>query len=72
MTPGVRYEHIRTDRQPSGTANDTPFDLRNSRGLPSLNVAYLVDEALTLYTNYNTSFGAVQYTQLNSMSRPTL
>jgi Fe(3+) dicitrate transport protein len=68
VTPGVRYEHIRTDRQPSGTANDTPFDLRNSRGLPSLNVAYLVDEALTLYTNYNTSFGAVQYTQLNSMS----
>ncbi|MEN4918994.1 TonB-dependent siderophore receptor [Achromobacter spanius] len=68
VTPGVRYEHIDTNRQPSGTANDTPFDLRNSRGLPSLNIAYLVNDALTLYTNYNTSFGAVQYTQLNSMS----
>ncbi|OZI64027.1 TonB-dependent siderophore receptor [Bordetella genomosp. 1] len=68
VTPGVRYEHIRSNRQPSGTGNDTPFDVRNSRGLPSLNVAYLVDDALTLYTNYSTSFGAVQYTQLNSMS----
>ncbi|EHK65470.1 TonB-dependent siderophore receptor [Achromobacter arsenitoxydans] len=68
VTPGVRYEHIDTNRQPSGTGNDTPFDLRNSRGLPSLNVAYLVNDALTLYANYNTSFGAVQYTQLNSMS----
>ncbi|SSW66786.1 Fe(3+) dicitrate transport protein FecA [Achromobacter agilis] len=68
VTPGVRYEHINSNRQPSGTANDTPFDLRNSRGLPSLNIAYLVDDALTLYTNYSTSFGAVQYTQLNSMS----
>ena len=68
VTPGVRYEHIRSHRNPSGTADDTAFDVRNSRGLPSLNIAYLVDDALTLYTNYSTSFGAVQYTQLNSMS----
>lgn len=68
LTPGVRYERIHSNRNPSGTPDDTPFDVRNNRALPSLNVAYLVDDALTLYTNYSTSFGAVQYTQLNSMS----
>lgn len=68
VTPGIRYEKISSDRQPSGTTNDTPFDVGNSRGLPSLNVAYLVNDKLTLYTSYSTSFGAVQYTQLNSMS----
>lgn len=68
VTPGIRYERIRSDRQPNGTADDSAFHVRNSRGLPSLNIAYLVDDALTLYTNYSTSFGAVQYTQLNSMS----
>lgn len=68
VTPGIRYEKISSDRQPNGTTNDTPFDVDNSRALPSLNVAYLVNEKLTLYTSYSTSFGAVQYTQLNSMS----
>src|SRR5690606_22744502 len=46
----------------------TPFHVRNSRALPSLNVSYAPSERLTLYTAYSTSFGAVQYTQLNSMS----
>ncbi|WP_137171712.1 TonB-dependent receptor [Massilia sp. HP4] len=68
ITPGVRYEKIESDRNPSGTADDTPFHVRNSRALPSLNVSYLPNERLTLYTAYSTSFGAVQYTQLNSMS----
>ncbi|WP_373454479.1 TonB-dependent siderophore receptor [Bordetella genomosp. 9] len=68
VTPGIRYEKIESDREPSGTADDSTFEVRNSRGLPSLNVAYLVNDRLTLYTNYSTSFGAVQYTQLNSMS----
>ncbi|MCD0505664.1 TonB-dependent receptor family protein [Bordetella petrii] len=68
ITPGMRYEKIDTDREPSGAADDTAFHVRNSRGLPSLNLAYLVNDELTLYTNYSTSFGAVQYTQLNSMS----
>ncbi|WP_442951960.1 TonB-dependent siderophore receptor [Orrella sp. JC864] len=68
ITPGVRYERIRSDRQPSGTADDSPFHVRNNRALPSLNLAYLYSDALTLYANYSTSFGAVQYTQLNSMS----
>ncbi len=68
VTPGIRYEKIESDREPSGTADDSTFHVRNSRGLPSLNIAYLVNDKLTLYTNYSTSFGAVQYTQLNSMS----
>jgi len=68
VTPGVRYEKIDTDREPGGTTDSTSFKVKNSKGLPSLNVAYLVSPDLTLYTNYSTSFGAVQYTQLNSMS----
>jgi Fe(3+) dicitrate transport protein len=68
VTPGIRYEKIESDREPSGTTDDSTFHVRNSKGLPSLNVAYLVNDKLTLYTNYSTSFGAVQYTQLNSMS----
>uniref|UniRef100_UPI00313B677D TonB-dependent siderophore receptor n=1 Tax=unclassified Cupriavidus TaxID=2640874 RepID=UPI00313B677D len=68
ITPGIRYEKINSDRQPSGTTDDTPFHVGNSRALPSLNVSYLVSDKFTLYTSYSTSFGAVQYTQLNSMS----
>jgi len=67
VTPGVRYEHIDSDRHQLGT-DDAPFEQRNRKALPSLNIAYLVNPELTLYANYNTSFGAVQYTQLNSMS----
>ncbi|WP_260986203.1 TonB-dependent siderophore receptor [Bordetella genomosp. 13] len=67
VTPGVRYERIDSDRHQQGT-DDEPFEQRNRKALPSLNIAYLVNPNLTLYTNYNTSFGAVQYTQLNSMS----
>ena len=68
VTPGVRYERIESDRQPNGTTDDSAFKSRNNKALPSLNIAYLVNDKLTLYTNYSTSFGAVQYTQLNSMS----
>jgi Fe(3+) dicitrate transport protein len=67
VTPGIRYEHIETDRHQEGT-DDAPFKVRNDKPLPSLNIAYLVNPELTLYTNYSTSFGAVQYTALNSMS----
>jgi Fe(3+) dicitrate transport protein len=68
ITPGIRYENIESDRDPQHTSDDSSFHVRNSKGLPSLNVAYLVSPELTLYTSYSTSFGAVQYTQLNSMS----
>ena len=68
LTPGIRYERIKSERTSHGTGDDGRFEVRNSKGLPSLNIAYLLNDELTLFTNYNTSFGAVQYTQLNSMS----
>ncbi|MBB3220287.1 TonB-dependent receptor family protein [Pseudoduganella umbonata] len=66
ITPGVRFEKIdslRTDR-----AGGRDFDTSNDKALPSLNVAYLVDPALTVFANYGTSFGPVQNTQLNSQT----
>lgn len=66
ITPGVRYERIRSDRRDSGSA--AAFASDNNKALPSLNVAYLVNPALTVFANYTTSFGAVQNTQLNSQS----
>ena len=66
ITPGVRYEKI------SSTRNDVngkaSFGTDNNKALPSLNVAYLVNRALTVFANYTTSFGAVQNTQLNSQT----
>ncbi|SHM62626.1 Fe(3+) dicitrate transport protein [Duganella sacchari] len=66
VTPGVRYEKI------SSTRNDVngkaSFETDNNKALPSLNVAYLVNRALTVFANYTTSFGAVQNTQLNSQT----
>lgn len=67
ITPGVRYERIESDRYQNNTDVDK-FESRNNKALPSLNVSYLVNPELTLFSNYSTSFGAVQYTQLNSMS----
>ncbi len=66
ITPGVRYEQI------SSTRNDivakSTFDTDNTKALPSLNVAYLLNPALTVFANYTTSFGPVQNTQLNSQT----
>jgi Fe(3+) dicitrate transport protein len=67
VTPGVRFEHIRSRRDDPATA-EAPFKTSNDKLLPSLNVAYLVNRSLTLFTNYNTSFGPVQNTQLNSQT----
>lgn len=66
ITPGVRFEHIDTQR----TDRTTPatFSTKNNKALPSLNVAYLVTPAWTVFANYNTSFGAVQNTQMNSQT----
>ncbi|WP_229257606.1 TonB-dependent receptor family protein [Duganella callida] len=66
ITPGVRYEKISSTRDDlSGKAS---FSTDNNKALPSLNIAYLVNSALTVFTNYTTSFGAVQNTQLNSQT----
>jgi len=66
ITPGVRFEHIESQRD--DRAARTSFETENDKALPSLNVAYLVNPALTLFTNYSTSFGPVQNLQLNSQT----
>ncbi|WP_343731958.1 TonB-dependent siderophore receptor [Duganella sp.] len=66
ITPGVRYERISSTRD--DVAAKSNFESDNNKALPSLNVAYLVNRALTVFANYTTSFGAVQNTQLNSQT----
>jgi Fe(3+) dicitrate transport protein len=66
ITPGIRFERIRSDRV-DASAKST-FSSDNDKYLPSLNVAYLVNPALTVFANYSTSFGPVQNTQLNSQT----
>ncbi|MFM2087813.1 MAG: hypothetical protein RLZZ237_2682 [Pseudomonadota bacterium] len=67
ITPGVRYEHIKTVRV-NHIPSDQEIALLNNKALPSINVAYLLNSNVTLFTDYNSSFGAVQNTQLNSQS----
>ena len=66
VTPGLRYEHIKSER--NDLAAKSIFTTDNNKALPSLNVAYLVDRALTVFASYTTSFGPVQNTQLNSQT----
>ncbi|HEX5343006.1 MAG TPA: TonB-dependent siderophore receptor [Duganella sp.] len=66
ITPGVRYESISSDRY--DVSAKSTFKTDNNKALPSLNVAYLVNRALTVFANYTTSFGAVQNVQLNSQT----
>lgn len=66
ITPGVRFEHIESVR--NDRANNTSFEVTNNKALPSLHVAYLLNQAVTLFGNYGTSFGPVQNTQLNSQT----
>ncbi|GJI87263.1 TonB-dependent receptor family protein [Duganella hordei] len=66
ITPGLRYEHIKSERNDL-TARSV-FATDNNKALPSLNVAYLMNRALTVFANYTTSFGPVQNTQLNSQT----
>lgn len=66
ITPGLRFEHIASQR--SERATGKTFESANDKPLPSLNVAYLLTPALTVFGNYGTSFGPVQNLQLNSQS----
>lgn len=66
ITPGLRYEHIKSER--NDVSAKSLFETDNNKALPSLNVAYLVNRALTVFANYTTSFGPVQNTQLNSQT----
>lgn len=66
ITPGVRFEHIESERRDRLTPSNPVRVVKNNKGLPSLNIAYLLNQSTTLFANYNTSFGAVQNTQLNT------
>ena len=66
ITPGVRFEHIKSERDDRSGAQS--FDTRNNKWLPSISVSYLLNPALTLFANYTTSFGPVQNIQLNSQT----
>ena len=66
FVPGVRFEHIDTNRQQRGT--NTQFESINNKALPSVNVSYLVNNAWTVFADYSTSFGPVQNVQLNSQT----
>jgi Fe(3+) dicitrate transport protein len=66
ITPGLRFEHIESERSARGTPQ--VFKSDNDKPLPALNIAYLLTPALTLFANYGTSFGPVQNLQLNSQS----
>jgi Fe(3+) dicitrate transport protein len=66
ITPGVRFENIesvRTDR-----TTNLSYTVNNNKALPSLSLAYLLNQSTTLFANYGTSFGPVQNTQLNSQT----
>ncbi len=66
ITPGMRFERIESNREQEGAVQR--FNMRNSKALPSLNIAYLLTRDLTLFANHTTSFGPVQNTQLNSQT----
>lgn len=66
ITPGLRFEHIESVR--SDRSTNARFEVKNNKPLPSLNVAYLLNQAVTLFANYGTSFGPVQNSQLNSQT----
>ena len=66
ITPGIRFEKISSTRE--ARSNGQTFESDNTKALPSVNVAWLMSRETTLFANYNTSFGAVQNTQLNSQT----
>ncbi len=66
VTPGLRFEDIqmgRVDRTPG--KDSTSEEVGVSKALPVLNIAYLLSKQVTLFGNYNTSFGSIQHSHLN-------
>jgi len=62
VTPGLRYESIRTHVGDSFA--DIEREKQYSEPLPSLNVTYHLSDEWKLFANANTSFGSLQYFQL--------
>ncbi|SAL53277.1 TonB-dependent hemoglobin/transferrin/lactoferrin family receptor [Caballeronia cordobensis] len=66
LTPGLRFEHIESTRY--NVSLNQNYETTNNKPLPAVNLSYLASPALTLFTDYSTSFGPVQNLQLNSQS----
>ncbi len=68
ITPGVRIENVEVYRD-SLIRKNNPNDFRNEESytevLPSLSASYMASPALTLFSNYSTSFGTLQHLQLS-------
>jgi len=63
ITPGLRYESVNVSRYNNLNGYSDTENYRQP--LPALGIAYIASPALTLFANYNTSFGSVQFLQLN-------
>ncbi|MFM9435433.1 Fe(3+) dicitrate transport protein [Janthinobacterium sp. CG_23.3] len=63
VTPGLRVEDIKMGRVDLLTGASE--EVGASKALPVLNVAYLLSKQVTLFGNYNTSFGSIQHAHLN-------
>jgi Fe(3+) dicitrate transport protein len=63
ITPGLRYESVNINRY--NNLNGFSDGETYHQPLPALAIAYIASPALTLFTNYNTSFGSVQFLELN-------
>lgn len=68
ITPGIRFEHIKSVSNDPNTGRRA--EVKNNEPLPSLNVAYLLTQDVTLFANYGTSFGTIQNFQLAAPITP--
>jgi len=68
ITPGIRFEHIKSVSNDRSTGRNT--EITNNKPLPSLNIAYLLTQDVTLFANYGTSFGTIQNFQLAAPVTP--
>ncbi|WP_315983709.1 TonB-dependent receptor domain-containing protein [Aliamphritea spongicola] len=67
VTPGVRVEDVEVFRDSKirkNVANDFKNEQSYTEVLPSLSASYLLSPEVTLFANYNTSFGTLQHLQL--------
>ncbi len=68
VTPGIRVENVEVYRD-SIIRKNNPNDFRNEEDytevLPSLSIGYELSQAVTLFSNYSTSFGTLQHLQLS-------
>lgn len=68
ITPGVRLENVDVFRDSlirKNVANNFRNEESYSEWLPSLSIGYQLSPAMTLFSNYSTSFGTLQHLQLS-------